>query len=125
MASVQLEGVMLAPVSDLSAAVMLDVSSLEEDDDLDGEVRTYAGGRRRSITRAGRPRSFTLQFDVVQDRPLLDTLRGWKGQPVLARDPYGRKVFGVYYRLPISERIPVDVVTVQMVLTEITFSEAV
>lgn len=125
MASVALDTVILASVADLSRIVRLDVSALSEDDAVDGETRTYASGRVRSITRAGRRRTVPLTFDLVQDRATLDLLRSWAGTTVLVRDPYGRKLYAVYHSLSVKEIIPVDVVEVSLTLTEISVSEAV
>lgn len=125
MVSVALDSVVIAPLANLAATVALDVAELSESDNSLGDVRVYAGGRVRSISRAGRKRTFAAKFDVVTDRALLETLRSLKGQIVLLRDPYGRKSYCVFYSLAVSERIPIDVVTVSVGFQEITHSEVV
>lgn len=125
MASVALDTVILSLASDLTQMIPLDVSSLSEDDGVAGETRIYANGRVRSITRAGRRRTVPITFDLVQDRATLGRLRTWIGKTVLARDPYGRKLYGVFHGLSVTERIPVDVVEVSLTLAEISYSEAV
>lgn len=125
MAVVNLDTVLLAAQSDLSVLLELEVSSLDEQDAQPGQVRTYANGRRRSVTRAGISRTINLTFDVVADRASLDLLRSWRGQVVLFRDPRGRKVWGVFYEIEIDENVAVDIAEVSLSLTELTVSEAV
>lgn len=126
MASVALETVLLALASDLSAPLALDVSSLDEQESSTaGEVRTYANGRRRSVSRAGTVRSIAVAFDLVAARSTLTTLRSWRGRVVLFRDPYGRKMYGTFFAVDAKERIPVDVMECSLTLTEVSFSEAV
>lgn len=124
MASVSLETVWLNLASDLSKSVQLEVSSLNDDEGITGEVRVYAGGRTRSVSRAGSRRQIRVSFDVLDNRPQLATLRSWVGLTVLFRDPFGRKVYAVFYSVPAVERIPVDMPEVQLDLTGVTFSEA-
>lgn len=125
MALVSLDAVVLAPVDDLSSQVALEVTSLQERAAKSGEVRTYAGGRRRSVTKAGSQRSVTMGLEVIRDRPLLDRLASWQGQVLLLRDPRGRKVYGVYYDVDISENVTADFAQVTLTLQEITYPEYV
>jgi hypothetical protein len=124
MAVIALTQVLLARADDLTVLLPLEATSVEEDDELTGEVRTYAGGRRRSVTRAGAPNSLALSCDVI-GRSTLNTLRGWKGQTLLYRDPRGRKLYGVFYRLGVSENITADLATVSFTLERVTRLEAV
>lgn len=123
MATVNLASVVLGPVDDLAAQVALEVTSLREQDAVSGAVRTYAGGRRRSVTRAGTLRTFPITADVLRDRLQLDLLRSWKGRLLLLRDPRGRKVFGTFYDLDVEENITTDLAFVALTLHEVTFSE--
>jgi hypothetical protein len=68
----------------------------------EGEVRTYGEGRQRAVSSEGeRGRvTFTL-VDVTEDQ--LTTLRGWKKQLVQARDHRGRRYFGVYFGVAVTE----------------------
>jgi len=125
MAVVHLDTVRLAAVTDLSAQVLLEVTSLSETDGKAGEVRHYANGRRRVISRTSRHRTVPLEFDLVDERDTLETLRGWCGQVVLYRDPRGRKVYGVFHELDIDENVSTDFASVSLTLTEVTYSEAV
>lgn len=61
-----------------------------------GEVRTYASGRRRSITQVGETGSY--KFTLLQvPRSTVDTLRGWQGDLVEVRDGKGRQFYGVFF----------------------------
>lgn len=83
-----------------------------------GEVRTYAGGRRRSITMAGELGRYTFRMRRLT-RTDVETLRGWAGQAVQVRDNKGRLFRGVFYDVDIVEyldakwdvAIALDVVT--------------
>lgn len=92
----------------------------------DGEVRGYAGGRQRSITREGEAGQFTFTLRRV---PLADveTLRTWKGLTVQVRDNRGRKFFGVYFGVPIVKeyRDNLDLYDVTIELRTVTVSEGV
>lgn len=69
---------------------------------VDGEVRTYAGGRRRYVAREGQRQSFTatLRWLTLDE---VDVLRGWAGQVVLIRDHRGQAFTAVYSTLGVKE----------------------
>lgn len=126
MASVALQTCLLAPLSDLSQIVELEVDSLSDDDAVQGEVRTYAGGRQRAVRRAGTVRQFEIECDVVNDRALIERLRQWRGQTLLLRDPWGRKAWVAFFGLPVQENIPAgDWARVRLRLQAVTHTEAV
>jgi hypothetical protein len=125
MATVLLETVLLAPASDLSAGVELDVSAVGEQGGRRGDVRWRANGRRVAVTRAGQKVSIPLTFDVVADRALLAKIRSWEGVLLLYRDPRGRKAWCVFWQPDIEENVAVDVATVSLTLEELSYSEAV
>lgn len=124
MASITVDSFFLNPASNLATIYQLDVSSLKEDDAAFGEVRVYANGRRRSVVRAGKRKSWSITFDLY-DRATLAAIQALKGATVLARDAYGRKMWCVFYAVGIDEVVPVDRTRVSLDLVEITFSEAV
>lgn len=125
MATIELASILLGPADDLASQIELDVSALDEDDAVDGAVRTYAANRRRPVKTATTSRALPLAFEIVQDRELLDLVRSWKGRTLLYRDPLGRKVWCVFFALQVKERIVVDIAEVSLTLTEVTFDEAV
>ena|SRR5690349_16993308 len=89
-----------------------------------GEVRTYGGGRQRSISQVGvrGTYTFTLRF-LTQAQ--VDTLESWMSQLVQVRDNLGRKYFGVYYSLPATEVIRGQIqFDVTLELNLVTWTEA-
>jgi hypothetical protein len=75
---------------------------------IEGEVRTYAGGRQRAVTRAGEQGKFEFSLRFLP-AATVELLRTWVGVPVLVRDWRGQAFYGVFFRVPITEhRSPVD-----------------
>lgn len=87
------------------------------------EVRTYANGRRRSIGQAGEVGTFgfTLLRLVRAD---VETLRLWVGDLVQVRDNKGRRLFGVYAAVPVTEYMDPRY-NVGIKLTAVTYTEGV
>lgn len=83
-----------------------------------------ANGRLRSVTRTGRTRS--AQVDVENaTRAELGWLEEHVGQLVCVRDDRGRKMFAVYYDVPVEEMLgQPGYGGVSLSLTEVTHSEA-
>jgi hypothetical protein len=67
-----------------------------------GEVRTYGGGRRRSVTQVGVTDTiaFVLRRMTTAQR---DQLREWLGQEVMYRDYRGQRAVGVLFDLDVRE----------------------
>lgn len=91
----------------------------EEEYEVPGEVRTYASGRRRSITRAGEEGRYTVTL-LLLTRAQVETLKSWLGLEVQARDTRGRRFVGVFRSLQPREvrdrdryhcTVAIDVVT--------------
>ena len=92
---------------------------------LEGEVRTYAGGRRRSVTVEGERSSYSF---VLQDVTLTqrDTLRGWFGQNVQVRDHRGQIFSGVILAAGLVERTyELDLYEISITLQSTTTPEGV
>ena len=92
---------------------------------LAGEVRTYAGGRRRAVTVEGEQStySFTLQDLTLTQR---DTLRDWFGENVQVRDHRGQIFSGVILALAIAERTyELDLYEISVTLQSTTTPEGV
>lgn len=85
--------------SDLSEKVAVGRRSGSTSTGVTGEVRQYAGGRLRVISRAGRPGQTALSFRAP-DRTVIETLQSWVGQTVLVRDELGRGEFVVFFEVP-------------------------
>jgi hypothetical protein len=71
---------------------------------MDGEVRTYAGGRRRSVTAEGVHGQWGGTLRRVT-KAVVDTLESWLGETVQVRDHRGLVLYGVFYQVtPIEIR---------------------
>lgn len=88
------------------------------------DVRTYAGGRTRLISRAGTPRSAKATLPLLT-RAQIDWLDDHAGRLVLIRDAQGRKFYGVYLNPTFTEIGYIDEANTELVLVEVSHSEAV
>ena len=77
------------------ASVQLWKTDRPESDDLDVQVRTYAGGRRRIISTPKDTRSTPLTLRRVSAADV-ETLRIWRGRVLLLRDEQGWRRWGTY-----------------------------
>lgn len=89
---------------------------------MQGEVRTYAGGRQRSVSAVGVKETLTLTLKNV-DQTSIDTLETWFGQTVCVRDHRGRRWFGVFYALEIADRRKKTMHDVGITIYEVTYTE--
>jgi hypothetical protein len=90
-----------------------------------GEVRTYAGGRRRSITSAGELGSYGVSLFNVP-RSTVETLRTWAGQTVQVRDNTGRRFVGVFFKVDVADPPPgLSLWDCSFALNVVTYAEAV
>ncbi|WP_435233372.1 hypothetical protein [Micromonospora aurantiaca (nom. illeg.)] len=66
--------------------------------DMDGEVRSYAGGRQRSISTEGERGSVSF---TLRKLPLatVELLRSWMGLAVQVRDDRGQCWVGVFFQV--------------------------
>lgn len=90
-----------------------------------GEVRTYAGGRQRSISVAGQRGAFefTLRRLTLAEVELLES---WMGVPVQVRDHRGQRFVGVFFEVPaVERRDELDRYDVALSLRTVTVSEGV
>jgi hypothetical protein len=89
-----------------------------------GETRTYAGGRRRSITSGGEKATFKFGLRLIS-RTDINTLRSWAGQLVQVRDHKGRRFFGVFYDVTVSEYVSESVFDIMTTLNVLTQDEGI
>lgn len=94
---------------------------VREDLDTEGDVRRYAGGRKRSIRRAGKLRTLTVDLRFVT-RAQLESLRKLQGKLIMLRDNKGRVVFGVYHDINIDDRRTDKDAGVTLNIQEVTHS---
>jgi len=87
-----------------------------------GEVRTYAGGRQRSVTAVGTRSQVSILLRQVTQNDI-DTLTSWFGKTVVVRDHRGRRWFGVFYTLDIADRRKKTLHDVTITVYSVTYVE--
>lgn len=113
----------IAPLSNLSDVLMLDLDAETVDVSSPVSVRRYAGGRDRVVSSPGQSSQLSVTGSYIT-RAEYQSLLELVGVTVLFRDIRGRVVYGVIGSVSGSEAVT-DYVTVSFTLTEITFSEVV
>lgn len=96
-----------------------------EELDLQGGVRTYAGGRRRAYTTPGDIGTFdfTLRHMTKAD---VDTLKSWRGILVQVRDHRGQRFIGIYRKVkPVEVTAKINLYDVVLQLETVTFVDGV
>lgn len=93
---------------------------------LDGQFRTYAGGRVRVITTPGDARTYQVVMQSLTDANLL-LLDSWRGQVILLRDASGWRKWGSYLDLKwVDAPGPGGMIhDATLTFTEVTYLEAV
>lgn len=127
MAMVTLQELWIHQASDLSSYISVYMGALSEESGSEGETRGYANGVTRLITTLAIRRQVSVELPFLA-RTDFETLQEWAGQPVMIRDPLGRKCFGVYFTIDASERPIGDVATVLgagFELSQLSLSEEV
>ena len=118
MASVTLTEAWIHLASDLSQSVTADLTGEGETVAPAVEVRRYASGRLRGISRAGASYSFSVRLEKAE-RADANTLRGWveDGEELMFRDPLARKHWGVVTDMAIDEIAGTDGTFVDISIT--------
>ena len=124
MTTVNLTAVWIQDAQALATAVQVHATAITETPSVDGSVRSYANGRQRSVARSARPRQVAMSFTLVSSADAA-TLAGWAGRTVLLRDPFGFKMYAVYYDTVRTQQVFPNVNDLALTAHEITFSEAV
>lgn len=126
MAKITLRGSAFNSVTNPSDGIQLiEAGAFSHPTAVPGTMVRGAGGRVRLITHAGTNRSWSLTFPMVsatQVRWLEDHV----GELVIARHRRGQKIIGTYLEVKVTEETGYgDPATVDLTLTELTFTEAV
>ena len=101
------------------------MSKLEINTKRPGEARLNANGRTRLIRKTSNNRTFSLDLPICT-RAQIDWLELHVGELMLVRDDRKRKVWCVYFDVPVTETsADTDSGDVNLSLVEITYSEAV
>lgn len=102
------------------------LSSLDESPSITGGPRTMASGAVRHFSRTGTVVSLSVSLELVA-RTTVDQLREWIGTVVMLREPRGRKLWGTFDALTVSE-VPgadTDTVNVSFTFQQTTHTEVV
>lgn len=91
---------------------------------VDGEVRTYGGGRRRSVTAVGRGNSMAFTLVNLQVLEMV-TLENWLGLEVMYRDFRGQRFVGAYFSLEYREHKDPGRWDIGLTLNEVSWAEGV
>ena len=125
MTTLTLTDSIIAPISDLSDTLILGQYQESATDGARNDVRTYAGGRRRIISRPGDTRTVSVAYRYISRANYLSLL-DLVGLPVLFRDQRQRQVFGLLSDVSGTEEGSQDLVAdAQLTIAEITYSEVV
>lgn len=126
MTTLNLQGLWIAPASDLSDTLVLRARELSEVSQVHADARQYASGRVRLITRPGRSTTIPVVATFVERDDFLE-LKERQGTVQLFRDSRGRRVWGVISNVTGVEMRgrPDRLISVTFAVTEITFSEVV
>lgn len=89
-----------------------------------GEVRTYAGGRRRSVAQEGKRQSFSFTARDVS-LATAQLLEEWIGYPVQVRDTRGQRFVGVFFGVKRAEARDPEHYDVGITLEGVTITEGV
>lgn len=124
MASVDLDRAWLHRTDDLSVYVSAFSADWNDVETVAGEVRTYAGGRMRIVSRPRRQQtlSVTLRYVPLAD---IDTLRDWAGDVLMLRDKRGRKLYGTFFTSTVKDLKGVAYADVEFTFSQVTYIEAV
>lgn len=102
MAVVALEQLWVHDAEDPSDYLRFYTSDRSDSSEIPGEVRRYAAGRLRTITRVGEAQNIGATLRLVSDTDL-EQLKTWLGALLLVRDHRGRLMFGTYFKLAVVD----------------------
>lgn len=124
MATLNLTAVWLNLLS-TGASVSAQSSSRSMEYVADGEVRAYAGGRRRSVSGEGVTTTFSATL-LLLTQTKLDTIVSWLGQAVQFRDYRGVRLVGVFFKVtPVEVAKGTTIWHAAITLTEVTTEDGV
>lgn len=124
MATLTLDRVWVNRIDSGQAVSALSDVDRQQEYSIAGDVRTYAGGRQRSIVTAGERGKFQVTLKMVNMAQIL-LLRSWMGIPVAVRDARGQRVVGVFRTVPVRERREVGEYDVTLSVETVSIVEGV
>jgi hypothetical protein len=124
MATVTLDRAFLALAADPADTLSFFTTSRTDQRQKPGEVRRYANGRLRIVTRPGK--STALGVTAVSLTPAqVAKLDDWSGRLVLFRDAWGRKFYCTFFVANVVDFPDRTHHDVEMSLSQVTFRESV
>lgn len=102
MPSITLDRLWLHQADDLDTYLRFFSTGRGDERAVVGEVRVYAQGRRRIITRTGSAQVLTATLRQVTDADL-STLEDWRGVLLMLRDHLGRLVWGTFFDMAVTD----------------------
>lgn len=124
MAAVDFCALILNDAGNLSDAVYLPtLSGLIIGVDTPGEVRRYANGHTRLVTRAGRARKARARLPLL-GRSEIAWIEEHAGRMVLIRDGQGHKFYGAYFSPEFDEVGFIPEAGTELTFSELSFDEA-
>lgn len=124
MATVTLDRLWLHTASDLSTYRRFFTSGRSDDRSITGDVRTYANGRLRIVSRVGAKQQLGVTLEQVTDADLV-TLESWRGVLLYLRDHRGRTLFGTYFSMKVDDYLDRSGYAVSVTFQQVTSTVAV
>jgi hypothetical protein len=124
MALVTLDRGYVHVAADLEDYLAFGLTAETETDAVSASYAMMASGRSRQINRVGRPRTMNWSTDWLTTVEA-EWIRDHVGIQVLARDPFGSVLWGSYLTVTRARRLSSSRVSLSLVFTEVTYSEAV
>lgn len=125
MASIALDTLWLSVAADLADSQSFDtMDGLTASMETRVEVRRYAAGRTRLVSKSGRPRQIRVSLPLLT-RSQVIWLEENAGRLLLVRDPAGRKFYGTFSTPTFDERVWDATADTELTIVEISHSEAV
>ena len=124
MVAVALDRGHLALADDLTQSTAAFTADRSETLSVPGEIRRMANGRLRVVSRAGTSTTLGVTFRNLSPTQV-ELLRSWVGRTVLFRDVWGRKLYGAYFTVDVEDYRNRQGQDCKLVLSEVTFDEAV
>lgn len=125
MAVLHLPSLVLSDPYDASDAQdFLTMNSLKATTETSVEVRRYANGRTRLVTRAGQPQSMQVSLPLLT-RTQVRWLTERAGKVLLVRDPTGRRFYGVFSTPTFDERVWDETADTALTFLEVTLADVV
>lgn len=124
MASVTLSKVWLTEATDPTVAVSFYSSDAKDDRAVAGEVRRMANGRLRVVTRAGQAQTLGRTARSLSGAQVAQ-MEAWCGTVLLLRDVWGRRTFGTFFALSVSDAQDRSGQDVAFTFQQVSYDEAV